>query len=112
LPNLRKEYGNGVLIWDHYKGVKSFIEIEREQEKNVLRIDNTSSLSALLNLIIETNKVDSRIINIAFIKTISNINALELAYNLKNCTIIFLRWKNEINSKLSVRKMPYRSFKL
>jgi retron-type reverse transcriptase len=81
LPNLRKEYGNGVPILDHYKSIKK-IEIEGEQEKNVLRYNKTSSLSVLLNLIIETNKVDSRIINIAVIKTISNINVLGFAYNL------------------------------
>jgi len=82
LPNLRKEYGNGVPILDHHKDVKSLIEIKGEQEKNALRDDKASSLSALLNLIIETNKADSRTINIAVIKTISNTNVLELAYNL------------------------------
>jgi group II intron reverse transcriptase/maturase len=82
LPNLRKEYGNGVPILDHSKGIKSLIEIEGEQEKNVLRTNKASSSSALLNFIIETNKVDSRTINIAVIKTISNTKILELAYNL------------------------------
>ena len=82
LPNLRKEYGNGVPILDHHKGVENLNEIEGEQEKDALRTDKASSLSALFNLIIETNKADSRTINIAIIKTISNTNVLKLAYNL------------------------------
>lgn len=82
LPNLLKKYGNGALVLDHHQGVKSLIDIEGEQEKNALRINKASSLSVLLTLIIETNKVNSRIINIAVIKTISSINVLEFAYNV------------------------------
>jgi group II intron reverse transcriptase/maturase len=82
LPKLRKEHGNGVPILDHSEIIKKYTEIEGEQEKNALRLNKTSSLSDLLNHIIEINKADSKTINIAVIKTISNINVLELAYNL------------------------------
>lgn len=78
LPKLRKEQGNGVSILDHSK----ITRIEGEQEKNDLKLNKTSSLSVLLNFIIEMNKADSKTTNIAVIKTISNTNVLELAYNL------------------------------
>merc|ERR1712157_401069 len=82
LPKLRKKHGNGAPILDHSKIMKKILEIEGEQEKNVLRSSKTSSLSDLLNFIIEMNKANSKTINIAVIKTISNTNLLELAYNL------------------------------
>ena len=99
LPKLRKKHGNGASILDHSKIMKDFIKIEGEQEKNVLRSNKTSSLSDLLNLIIETNKANSKTINIAVIKTISNTNLLELAYNLnksKNSSLT----KGHINETL------------
>jgi len=82
LPKHRKMHGNGAPILDHAGIFENSSLIEVEQGGNALKFNKSSSMSDLFNFIIEINKTDSKTINVAVIKTISNIDVLELAYNL------------------------------